>query len=82
MYLSVKGELSFAKHLHTSIAQLNVALDEIRWQNVLEFLTEIENILMACKLGVSFSTDEIIFKNVQLVRAEVSVLVQQKQYTR
>lgn len=82
MQLSAKGELNFAKHLRLSVAQLNTALEEIRWTNVLEFLGEIENILLACKLGVNPSFDEAVFQTVQLVRADVKGMVQQKQLTR
>lgn len=82
MQLSAKGELNFAKHLRLSIAQLNTALEEIRWMNVLEFLAEIENILLACKLGVNLSFDKAIFESVQLIRADVKGMVQQKQLIR
>lgn len=80
--LSVNEQTRFAKHLRISAAQLAVAAEDLRWHHVLEFLTEIENIMLACKLGVNLLFSNTAFKHVQLVKYDVSLLVPQKQFAR
>jgi hypothetical protein len=82
---------SFAGYIYTILAQMNDVFDAIRSsdeknQNIermhrlVELLTEIENILLACKVGIKLPLDKSTLNTVQQVKAELKELIRRKQF--
>lgn len=82
---------SFAGYIYTTIAQMNDVFDEIRssddrlenterMNRLVEHLTEIENVLLACKVGIKLPLDESTLYTVQQVKTEMKELIRREQY--
>lgn len=82
---------SFAGYIYTSIAQMNDVFDairqsdnhgenEARMHRLVEHLTEMENILLACRVGIKLPLDESTLHTVRQVRAELKELIRREQF--
>lgn len=82
---------SFAGYIYTSIAQMNDVFDAIRQSDeheengirmhrLVEHLTEIENVLLACRVGIQLPLDESTLHTVRQVRAELKELIRREQF--
>lgn len=82
---------SFAGYIYTTIAQMNDVFDAIRCSDekaenvermhrLVEHLTEIENVLLACKVGIKLPLDESTLHTVQQVKAELKELIRREQF--
>jgi TATA-box binding protein (TBP) (component of TFIID and TFIIIB) len=82
---------SFAGYIYATLAQMNDVIDSIRssddrFENatkmgrLVEHLTEIENVLLACKVGIKLPLDESTLNTVQQVKAELKELIRREQF--
>ena len=87
-----KGQRNFASHLYLNLSKMYLELDRIcnakdskalpgRMGIVLEYLTEVENILLACKIGVDMPAGEKVLNSVRELKIEMKRLVTAREFS-
>lgn len=89
--LSQAGYKSFAGYVGNYIVQLNNELDELKYattseeaelrlENTLKYLTEIQNVFLAGKLGIGEKVDAQTLTIINEMKTEVKDLIRRQQF--
>jgi hypothetical protein len=87
------GQVNFAGYIQTNVSQLYLRLDELKdsgsveeveekMQAVISYLDEMENIFMACKVGVRLPMEENVLGALRDIKTELKELIRRQMFSK